>query len=162
MLVCFFLLHGALDYLITRLCFDTLSTELGKPPSLMMSGCRRSGQTIWLQWYWIWLDYLCLLCLSFLMRRACECNGLISTRRQPISGATLVIIPQAYDANGFFAMCSNGWDRALDLYQDGMMRLYSPTHHQTNRFVGGAMGLKKKMKWISDAAQDMQFFGKME
>ena len=75
-------------------------------PSLMMSGCRRSGQTIWLQWYWIWLDYLCLLCLSFLMRRACECNGLISTRRQPISGATLVIIPQAYDANGFFAMCS--------------------------------------------------------
>ena len=43
--------------------------------SLMMSGCQHSGQTIWQQWYWICLDYLCILCLSSLIRRSCECNG---------------------------------------------------------------------------------------
>jgi len=44
------------------------------------------------------------------------------------------------------------WDGASDLYQDGMMRLYSPAHHQVNivvfnsnqyHFLGTAKGLKK-------------------
>ena len=61
------------------------------------------------------------------------------------------------------------WDGASDLYQDGMMRLYSPAHHQVNivvfnsnqyHFLGTAKGLKKMMKWISDAALEMQFLGK--
>ena len=150
MLVCFFLLHGALDYLITRLCFDTHCIPWAWQtlcsltyPSWWVDAstlAKRSGSSgtgsVWI---------ICVFCVYHLWSDGpVNATGqLIYARWQPISGAPFVIIPQAYDANGFFAMFSMIVTQHQICIRMEWCVYYSPTHRQTNRFDGTAKGLKK-------------------